>query len=133
LRKSQLEGFNIPGTARKLIATLFADDTTVYLSAKDDFEQLQAILEEWCLASGARFNIQKTKVVPVGTREFRDEVVSSRRTNATSSRIPDEIEIVNEGESTRILGGWIGNNAEETVPWETIIAEIDERLENWEK
>lgn len=32
LRKSNLIGFQIPGESRRVIATLFADDTTVYLS-----------------------------------------------------------------------------------------------------
>jgi hypothetical protein len=32
----------------------------VYLDSSDDFETLTDILDEWCIASGAKFNIGKT-------------------------------------------------------------------------
>ncbi|KAF5371875.1 hypothetical protein D9615_009582 [Tricholomella constricta] len=47
LRASTLEGYNIPNSAEKLIANLFADDTTVFLSANDDLDELQRILDDW--------------------------------------------------------------------------------------
>ena len=37
LRLSNLKGFEIPGVENKLITTLFADDTTVFLSQFDNF------------------------------------------------------------------------------------------------
>lgn len=72
LRKSNLKGFTIPGKAERLIATFFADDTTVYLSADDGFGELQEILDRWCLAAGAKFNISKTEIIPMGTPEYRE-------------------------------------------------------------
>ena len=51
LQASQLRGFTIPGKADKLIAKLFADDTTVYLSQEDNYNDLTKILKIWCRAS----------------------------------------------------------------------------------
>lgn len=52
LRDSPLEGLRIGEEAEHLIVKLFADDTTVYLSEKDDLRDLQNILKTWCKASG---------------------------------------------------------------------------------
>jgi hypothetical protein len=48
LRDSSLKGLQIMGDTERLITTLFADDTTVFLSEDDDFEDLQTILNKWC-------------------------------------------------------------------------------------
>lgn len=56
IRNSELEGFLIPGTAERLKATLFADDTTVYLSEHDNFSILQNILDTWCTLKKQRFS-----------------------------------------------------------------------------
>ncbi len=50
----------LPGMTERLLVKLFADDTTVYLSEEDDFEELQETLDGWCVASTARFNVAKT-------------------------------------------------------------------------
>jgi len=71
LRKNdQLSGFDIPGTDEKLITTLFADDTTVYLSQDDLFDDLTDTLNLWCKASGARFNVSKTEIIPIGSKTY---------------------------------------------------------------
>jgi hypothetical protein len=66
-RESHLKGYEIPGSEEKLIANFFADDTTTFLSAEDNMDDLQNILTKWCTASTAKFNIQKTEVIPIGT------------------------------------------------------------------
>ncbi|KAI9068534.1 hypothetical protein FKP32DRAFT_1526240, partial [Trametes sanguinea] len=66
LRRSTLRGFQLPGIADRLITTLFADDTTVYLDKDDDYDDLLRILERWCRASGAKFNVNKTEHIPLG-------------------------------------------------------------------
>ncbi|EJD47376.1 hypothetical protein AURDEDRAFT_34404, partial [Auricularia subglabra TFB-10046 SS5] len=55
----------------KLIATLYADDAIVSLSENDSYDALKALLERWCIASGAKFNIAKTEIIPMGTAEYR--------------------------------------------------------------
>ena len=66
IRKSPIGGINIPGRTEPLKATLFADDTSVYLNEHDDFTHLQEALDTWCAAAKARFNIKKTELIPFG-------------------------------------------------------------------
>jgi hypothetical protein len=66
LRQSDLKGFKVRGKREKLITTLFADNTIVYLDADDDFRSLMEVLQEWCTAAGAKFNINKTEMIPIG-------------------------------------------------------------------
>jgi hypothetical protein len=109
LRGSDLKGYCIPGATERLISTLFADDTTVYLSHDDNYDSLQQILRVWCEASGAKFNISKTEVLPIGSTTYRNYVLEHRKTNPTSSPIPNHVHIVEDGSPIRLLGGWIGN------------------------
>ncbi|TFK56226.1 hypothetical protein OE88DRAFT_1621574 [Heliocybe sulcata] len=132
LRQSNLLGINIPGSANRLIATLFADDTTMYLSEYDDFYTLEALLSKWCQASRARFNINKTEIIPIGTSEYRKQVLTTRTLHPASTPIPQTIWILEDGQSVRILGTWVGNNASAVTPWLTILEKISSRLAIWE-
>ena len=70
IRRSQnIEGIQIPSRREFLKVKLFADDTTVYLSENDRWDDLQSILSRWCAVSGAKFNIEKTEIIPLGSRE----------------------------------------------------------------
>ena len=104
---SNLIGFQTDNL-HKTIVSLFADDTTVYLSEKDNVKDLYSILTEWCTASGAKFNIDKTEVIPIEKKEYRDEVVCTARTNPTSVTFDQNIHIARDGQAIRILGAWIG-------------------------
>jgi hypothetical protein len=64
IRNSQLEGLKIPKLQEKLKALLFADDTTVFLSNTDSLNTLMSILDKWCTATGAKFNKNKTEIIP---------------------------------------------------------------------
>lgn len=44
IRSSQIGGIPIPGMRENLKATLFADDTSVYLPESDNFQELQGVL-----------------------------------------------------------------------------------------
>ena len=126
LRKSGLMGFKIPGRDKRVIATLFADDTTVYLSKEDDFGQLTEILNTWCLASGAKFNINKTEIIPIGNQDYRDILRTSRLMNGTTGTpIPGHIKIAVENEPIRSLGALIGNKIGQIEPWSRILEKID--------
>jgi hypothetical protein len=71
LRNSEIKGVNVPGTERKLLVSLFADDTTIYLSNKDSWTALWSVLDLWCAASTAKFNMRKTMILPFGSSEYR--------------------------------------------------------------
>ncbi|KAF5367782.1 hypothetical protein D9615_010499 [Tricholomella constricta] len=106
LRDSDLEGFRIKDERERLIATLFADDTTVYMSENDDFPKLQSILDKWCQVSGAKFNVPKTTIIPVGNKDYREGVITNRRLSRNTAMIPGGIHIAEEGDPTRVLGAF---------------------------
>jgi ribonuclease HI len=130
----RLQGYKIPGTEDKLITSLFADDTNIYLSENDSMDDVQIILDEWCQASGAKFNIGKTEIIPMGTPEHRNQVITSQKLNPQDqTRFDDRIRIANDGEATRSLGAWIGNNTNDAAPWEPIIDKAHKCLALWNK
>ena len=134
LRRSDLEGYEIPGTRYRLITTLFADDTTVYLSAGDSIETLEKILGKWCKASGAKFNLDKTEIIPIGTEEYRKRVIETRQMNPESEeRIPGHMKLAIEGQPVRSLGAWMGNNIDQATPWTKTIEKITAALDRWKK
>ncbi|TFY52956.1 hypothetical protein EVJ58_g9721 [Rhodofomes roseus] len=133
LRRSTLKGFRIPGMAERLIATLFADDTSTFLAATDTWSGLWLILNGWCEASGARFNGTKTEIVPIGSRGYRDEVRRNRKINPNDpdDLIPQSAHIAEEGEPVRILGAWIGNGVDQVAVWTPTLQKINLFLERW--
>ena len=76
-----LSGYRIPRLKEKLITSLFADDTSIYLSQNDKMDDLQSILDEWCHTSEAKFNKEKTKIIPIGTPAHCNQVITTRRLN----------------------------------------------------
>ncbi|KAF5388098.1 hypothetical protein D9615_000306 [Tricholomella constricta] len=115
---SDLKGFDLQGHNEKLITNLFADDTTVFLSEGDDFYHLRRLLDNWCEASTARFNGDKTEIIPIGTKEFREEFIATRKLSQDSEEIPVGIHIV----------------AEDTEgPWSIVLDKINANLARWER
>ncbi|KIL54613.1 hypothetical protein M378DRAFT_1052860 [Amanita muscaria Koide BX008] len=131
LRRSQLRGLDSKEGRTRLIASLFADDTTVFLHKSDSFKNLQNLLACWCKASGARFNITKTVVIPLGNKAYREKLIRSRQLNPTATPIPGEVHIAGETEPTRILGTFVGYNIPQINIWTPILEKIDLNLERW--
>jgi ribonuclease HI/exonuclease III len=128
-----IKGIRIPGLDRKLAIALFADDATVYLSKDDSFDDLKAILDSWCAASGAKFNIAKTEVLPIGSDAYRLSVADTRRINVNDEAIADHIHIARDGEWIRVLGAPLGNDFDEGGPWGPTIEKIERALEGWKR
>ncbi|KAG2131065.1 hypothetical protein DEU56DRAFT_872232 [Suillus clintonianus] len=117
----------------RVVVTMFTDDTTVYLMEKDDFAALNCTLSCWCRASGAKFNTTKTEVIPIGSREYHNKVVETRKINNSQEALPTSIDIARDGKAIRILGVWIGNGIEEQAIWSPILEKIENTLQRWEK
>ncbi len=124
IRKSDLEGFNIPRSGEVLKAVLFADDTTAYLSDRDDFDTLQAVLDTWCSAAKARFNMSKTEFIPLGNQEFRNEMAVTYRTTGTWKNYPRGVHVAQEGEAVRILGAFFGNGVKQVDVWTLVLTKL---------
>ncbi|KAI0323679.1 hypothetical protein GY45DRAFT_1216293, partial [Cubamyces sp. BRFM 1775] len=130
-RSSTLRGFPIPGTADRLVAKLFADDTTVFLSDEDDYRTVEEITSVWCRGSRAKFNLMKTEVVPIGTEDHRLQVQRTRRISPGRMPVPDGVRIARDGEAIRLLGAWIGNKTEQQQAWKPIVDTIRTNLAKW--
>jgi Reverse transcriptase (RNA-dependent DNA polymerase) len=126
-----IKGFDIPGLAEKLAINLFADDTVLYLSEFDSLDEIQEIIDQWCRVSGAKFNKEKTEIIPIGTQEHREKVIQTRKLNPDDNPLDEDIHIAKDGEAIRSLGAWVGNNVDEAQPWEPIIDKIRNDLNRW--
>ncbi|EIW60171.1 uncharacterized protein TRAVEDRAFT_99166, partial [Trametes versicolor FP-101664 SS1] len=131
IRASTLRGFNIPNSLTALKATLFTDDTTVYLAAEDDFQTLQNILDTWCSAAKARFNIRKTEIIPLGTKSFKEEMAETYRRTGQWRNYPTGVHVAGAGEAVRILGAFFGNGADQLDVWTPKLAKIERSLGLW--
>ncbi|KAF9258758.1 hypothetical protein L218DRAFT_974830 [Marasmius fiardii PR-910] len=70
IQQSSLKGFELPNLEEHLIASLFADDTTIFLSDDDEFADLQQILDE-C--------------------DFQMRIIQNRKIKEGQSEIPSNI------------------------------------------
>ncbi|KAF9472508.1 hypothetical protein BDN70DRAFT_818558, partial [Pholiota conissans] len=133
LRQSPLLGFKTPSMPERIVVTMFADDTTVYLTMGDDIQILTVILDNWCAASGAKFNIEKTEFVPIGPEPYRLQLIQTRKLCINAAELPAYINIAGEGEAKHFLGAWIGNGTNQEGIWSTTVEKIQSRLLQWEK
>lgn len=134
LRNSKLKGFKINGTEDPVKVTLFADDTIVYMRQDDDFRELNKVLDRFCEASTAKFNLEKTEFLPIGTKEHRQEVIKERRLNKLpGNQIEAGMTIIEDGTSMRTLGAWIGNETNQEPQWNKIMEEQEKRMDLWGK
>ncbi|KDQ58374.1 hypothetical protein JAAARDRAFT_716425, partial [Jaapia argillacea MUCL 33604] len=124
-------GYRIPGLAKQLLISLFADDATVFLTVEDRYHDLRDILDKWCRAAGAKCNISKTEIIPIGTREHRLRVVSTRKIHPDDPPLDVGVRIAKDGDPVRSLGAWIGNDVDNTTPWEPIVDKIQTNLRRW--
>jgi hypothetical protein len=129
-----IRGIMIPGVDNAVKIKLFADDMNIFLSKDNSLDYIQSILNTWCEVSGARFNIEKTEIIPIGSERHRKQVWETRKINPNDKNpIPDRIRIACDKEAVRILGAWIGNGVKDATPWEPIVDTIKTKLEQWEK
>ena len=120
-----LKDISIPGLNKLLKAKFFTNNTSLFLSKSDQFDYIQMLLEDWCRVSGAKFNLDKTEVIPIGSTNHRQQVIRTRKINPLDQEcLNDRIKIENDGNAIRFLGGWIGNHTNAGTPWEPIIGSI---------
>ena len=105
IRKSEkINGFKIPGSDDRLVVNLFADDTVVYTHENDKYDDLQEILDKWCRVSGAKFNKEKTEIIPIGSKAHRSRILQTKKIHLTDNPLSEDIHIAEDGEAIRSLG-----------------------------
>jgi len=134
LRKSELKGIQVSGLRERVLVTLFADDTLVYMNKEDDLKTLTSILDKFCIGSTAKFNLEKTEYLPIGSKAHREKIATSRTLNELpSNTCVDGTRIVKDGESMRTLGAFVGNGITQYPKWNIILEKQKAVLEMWEK
>ncbi|KAI0344348.1 hypothetical protein BDW22DRAFT_1327332, partial [Trametopsis cervina] len=133
IRRSGIQGIHVPGAPEKIVASLFADDTTTFLNHLDSYDDLVAVLDNWCAASGAQFNKSKTVLIPVGSPAYRAQVIATRKLNNEARALPPDVVVLPDGSSTRILGAWIGNGVDQEASWAPTLRKIDLALARWQR
>ncbi|EJF60677.1 hypothetical protein DICSQDRAFT_147680 [Dichomitus squalens LYAD-421 SS1] len=133
IQKSDLTGFKVAGLEKPIKVTLFADNTTIYLSDEDDFDVLQKILDTWCSAAKAKFNILKTEIIPIGERSYREEMAKTYKETGRWRSYPKLVHMVGEGDAIRILGVFFGNDIDQLAIWSPSIAKVAAAIECWQK
>ena len=132
IRASSIRGIDVPSLDEKVKVSLFADDTTVILTEYDSLSDLTGILNKWCDVSGAKFNVEKTEIIPIGSTEYRRKLVETRRINDGGETVPTSIHIARDRDATRILGAWVGNELNPEEPWKKIVETIKKDFKRWE-
>jgi len=69
----------IPGIESTIKIKLFADNTNLFLNKDNRLDYVQNILNKWCKLSGARFNIEKMEIIPMGSDDHRKQIIRSRK------------------------------------------------------
>ena len=119
-----IQEIEVPNLDKKIKVSLFANDTTVILTEYNSFTELTVTLDRWCEVSGAKFNIKKTEIIPIGSAEYRKELLETRKIGGGEERIPEVIRIAGEGDAMRLLGVWVGNGVNPEEPWRVIVEMI---------
>ena len=67
----EIKGYNITPNIEKKIAA-YTDDTTLILTTKKSIDESLKMIEEYCNASGALTNIEKTEAIILGPWKLKD-------------------------------------------------------------
>ncbi|KAG8215533.1 hypothetical protein J3R82DRAFT_9191 [Butyriboletus roseoflavus] len=78
--------------------------------------------------SGAKFNLEKTEVIPIGTKSHQDHIVTSRKIHADDTPLHEGICIASDSQAVHCLDAWIENDINNATPWETVLDKIKQHL-----
>ena len=111
----------------KVITKLFAADTLVYLGKNNKFSDLEDIINLFCRASSALFDIAKKEAHPIGTPKHRNKVITKRILGTSTNKIPEYVHLIKDGKPMRTLGSWVGNDIIIEAKWKKIM-EIQKKV-----
>ncbi|KAL3688085.1 hypothetical protein R1sor_014394 [Riccia sorocarpa] len=118
-REGKLHGLQITGQ-KTLLHNLFADDSGVTIRAEqEDFQELQEAIRCYECISGAKLNLKKSTVIPLGLSEVPDWLT---RTGC---------HIAKKGEIIRYLGFPIGWGISEDDQKAYVTSKMKKKLGSW--
>jgi exonuclease III len=126
----KIKGITVPGHKEPIKISVFADDTLIYTTTVDDIDEIDNTIKLFCLASTAKFNEEKTEFLPIGKKEYRINLITTRKINE-SYTIPPERTIIQEGSPMRTLGAWVGNHINLDTQWKNIIDQQQKIIKAW--
>lgn len=78
---------------------------------------------------GAKFNVEKTEIIPCESIEYRERLIGTRKNNENNKPIEKKIYMAEEKEAVQLLGGWLGNQ----LDWAKALDKMTKTLTNWVK
>ncbi|KAL3695157.1 hypothetical protein R1sor_008808 [Riccia sorocarpa] len=115
----KLQGLKIKGQ-KSMLHTLFADDSGVMIGAEQqNFEELHDAVRIYERISGAKLNLKKSTVIPLGASETPDWLTQTG------------CHIAKRGEIVRYLGFPIGRGITEEEQKDYIVGKMKKKLSNW--
>jgi hypothetical protein len=95
-----IKGIKIPGINPEIKIKLFTDDTNLFLNKDNRLDHIQNVLNSWCKVSGAKFNIEKMEIIPIGTEAHQKTVADSQKINpADETTLPKRRQITQDGKA----------------------------------
>jgi ribonuclease HI/endonuclease/exonuclease/phosphatase family metal-dependent hydrolase len=130
LRATPLRGIQISNEIRRVLTTMYADDTAITLHEDDDIEIARDAIKLFCMASTARFNDNKEEILAIGTEAFKKDFNESR-TMKNGNRIPDKTKLITPHNPMRMLGAWHGNKGIAKDQWKRILEKQQDIIDLW--
>ena len=78
-----------------------------------------------------KFNTTKTEIIPIGTTQYHERVLNTRRLHPDNKSLHNSIHISADGKAVQSLRAWIGNKTNDTAPWEPLLDKIQNNLNKW--
>jgi len=75
--RTNLKEFRIQGIEKKILVSMFTDNTMVYMNENDDMRLLEDSIKSFCEVSTTKFNKEKSEILLIGTKKYRDKVTSN--------------------------------------------------------
>lgn len=107
----QYKGIRLPDGTR-LSVTMFADDSNFYAADQNDIQIVKHLTTLYSQGSGAKANIEKTEILPIGKRleKYQEEISG--------------IKVLPYDQSVRLLGIQVGNKVDSDKALEPVTTRI---------
>ena len=80
----------------------------VYLNKDDKIKDMEEIIKVFCEASTMKFNLEKTKALPISSKEHQRNIIE-KRSMGENNQISAHVNLIKDGDAMRTLEAWVGN------------------------